>query len=121
MSTLGKTIVVKGELHASENLTIDGTVDGHLVCEFHAVMLSPTAKITGDVIARDVTIAGSVNGQVVATDVVDVRAGATVTGQILAPRFILDGDAFFRGRVEPQHVDAAIRVAKFNRRQEVAK
>lgn len=121
MSTLGKTTVIRGEVHASENLTIDGTVEGHVVCEFHAVLLSPTAKVKGDLIARDVTIAGEASGQIVATDVVDVRAGASVTGQVLAPRFILDGDAFFRGRVEPQHVDAAIRVAKFNRRQEVAK
>jgi cytoskeletal protein CcmA (bactofilin family) len=121
MSTLGKTTVVRGEVHASENLTIDGTVEGHVICEFHAITLSESAKVTGEVIARDITIAGQANGQMVATDVVDVRAGASVTGQVLAPRFILDGGAFFKGRVEPQHVDAAIRVAKFNRRPEVAK
>lgn len=117
MSTLGKTTVVKGEVHAAEGLRIDGAVEGRVVCEHQAIVFGETAQITGDVIARDVTVFGQITGQIVATDVVDLRPGAVVTGQALSPRFILDPDAFFKGRVEPQHVEAALRVAKFNEKK----
>jgi cytoskeletal protein CcmA (bactofilin family) len=117
MSTLGRTIRVKGELRAFEDITIEGHVDGPLFCENFAVVLGASAHVRGDVLARDITVFGRVNGQLIATDVVDVRADATVTGQVTSKRFILDQGAYFAGRVEPQHLEAAMRVAKFHQRK----
>jgi cytoskeletal protein CcmA (bactofilin family) len=71
----------------------------------------------GDIIARDITVRGQVAGQLVASDVVDVRAEARVSGYVVSPRFILDELASFKGRVEPQHLEAALRVAKFQQRK----
>jgi cytoskeletal protein CcmA (bactofilin family) len=117
MSLLGKTIVVKGEVRSSEDLTIEGRVEGPVLCEDRAVVVAVSADVTGDVLGRDITVFGRVAGQIVATDVVDVRPDAAVTGRVVSKRFILDPGATFSGRVEPQHLEAALRVAKFEQRK----
>ena len=113
----GRSISVKGEIRSSEDLTFEGHIEGPIVCETGAVLVGDGAVIVGDIIARDVTIQGRVEGQVVATDVVDVRAGSVVTAQVMSKRFILNDGADFVGRVEPQHLEAALRVAKFQQRK----
>jgi cytoskeletal protein CcmA (bactofilin family) len=117
VSVLGKTISVKGELRAAEDMTIEGTIDGPVFLEDHALLLTETSQVMGDIIARDITVRGQVAGQLVASDVVDVRAEARVSGYVVSPRFILDELASFKGRVEPQHLEAALRVAKFQQRK----
>ena len=77
----------------------------------------PTSDVHADVLARDITVFGRHSGQLVATDVVDVRAEGTVSGQVISRRFILDPAANFTGRVEPQHLDAAVNVAKFHQKK----
>ena len=81
-----------------------------------SVIVAASARVGGDILARDITVFGESAGQLIATEVVDVRATAAVTGQIVSPRFILDEAAFFKGRVAPQMLEAAIRVAHFQRR-----
>lgn len=120
MSCIGKGIVVKGDVQTSESLTIDGQVDGRVTSEAQAVTVSESARVNGDILARDITVSGTTQGQLVATEVVHLRPGAHVQGHVMAPQFILDGDAFFQGRVEPQHVEAAIRVAQFQQRKRSA-
>ena len=99
MSLLGKTIVVKGELRSSEDLTIEGRINGSITCEGGAVVVTSDAAVTGDVIARDITVFGRSQGQLIATEVVDVRPGATVTGTAMSKQFILHEGAHFTGRV----------------------
>jgi cytoskeletal protein CcmA (bactofilin family) len=117
MTTLGKTISVKGELRVLEDLTVEGRVEGPVWCENRAVTIASSAHVVGDVIARDITVFGRIAGQLLATDVVDVRAEATVTGRVVSKRFILNDGAHFNGRAEPQHLDTAFRVAKYQREQ----
>lgn len=114
---IGKTMALKGELRASEDLTVEGRVDGPISCETHSVVVSPSAKVTGSILARDITVFGYTSGQLVATEVVDIRPQATVTGQVITQRFILDEAASFNGRVTPQHLDAALRIARYQQRQ----
>jgi cytoskeletal protein CcmA (bactofilin family) len=90
MTTLGKTISVKGELRVLEDLTVEGRVEGPVWCENRAVTIASSAHVVGDVIARDITVFGRIAGQLLATDVVDVRAEATVTGRVVSKRFILN-------------------------------
>jgi cytoskeletal protein CcmA (bactofilin family) len=116
MSTLAACIVVKGELRSTEDLTIEGSIDGDVICEDGSVVVAESARVGGDILARDITVFGESAGQLIATEVVDVRASASVTGQIVSPRFILDEAAYFKGRVAPQMLEAAIRVAHFQRR-----
>ncbi|MCC7009845.1 MAG: polymer-forming cytoskeletal protein [Acidobacteria bacterium] len=117
MALIGKTLFVRGEVQTLDDLTIEGRVEGQIFGEGRAIVVAPGADITGDILADDITVFGRLAGQLVATDVVDVRAEAHVTGQVIAKRFILDEAARFKGRVEPQHLEAALRVAKFQQRK----
>jgi cytoskeletal protein CcmA (bactofilin family) len=117
MSTIGKTLYVKGEIRSAEDLTLEGRIEGHVFCESGCVVLAASADVHADVLARDITVHGKHIGQLVATDVVDVRADGNVNGQVISRRFILDPGASFKGRVEPQHLDAAVNVAKFHQKK----
>ena len=120
MSMIGRTIRVNGELRSTEDITVEGRVEGPIRCEGVAVTLAASAEVTGDVFARDITVFGRSSGRLIATDVVDLRARATVTGQILSKRFILNEGAHFTGRAEPQHLEGALRVAKFQQEKAAA-
>ncbi len=120
MTTLGRTISVKGELRSSEDLMVEGRVEGPVFCETGSLVLGASAEVRGDIIGRDVTVFGRVRGKIVASEYVDLRSESAVTGQILTKRFILDDGAEFQGRVEPQHLEAALRVARFQQKQREA-
>ena len=93
----GKTLLLKGEVRASDDITIEGRVEGPILCDGRAVVLAPSANITGDILAGDITVFGRSTGQLTATGVVHVRSGAIVTGRVVSKRFILDPDASFNG------------------------
>jgi cytoskeletal protein CcmA (bactofilin family) len=114
---LGRAFSVRGEIRTSEDLTIEGRVEGPIFVERAVVVIAAGGEVAGDIVADDITVFGRVTGQLVATDIVDVRAGATVHGHIMSTRFILDPSANFTGRVEPQHLQAAIRVARYNQKK----
>ena len=114
---LGRSIVLKGEVSATEDMTVEGRVDGPIRCEGKSVVIARTAEVTGNVIARDITVFGQLAGQLVASEVVDIRADATVSGQVISPRFILQEAAQFNGRVTPQHLEAALRINRYNMRK----
>jgi cytoskeletal protein CcmA (bactofilin family) len=117
MTTVGISVRVVGELFADEDVVIAGRIDGDIVCERSSVVVLQSAEVVGDVIGRDITVHGRVSGRLIATEFVDLAAEAIVAGPVMAPRFILAEGARFTGRVEPQHVDAAIRVARFERQK----
>jgi len=116
-TTLGRTIAIKGEIRTAEDIIIEGRMDGPVFGDRTTVTVMASAEVAGDIIADDITVYGRVSGQLVATDIVDVRAGAAVSGHVVSKRFVLDPDATFIGRVEPQHLQAALSVARFNQRK----
>ena len=116
-TTFGPTLVVRGEIRTAEDITIEGEVEGPIHAEHSVVTVAASAHVVGDVIADDITVFGHVAGQLVATDVVDVRAGSDVRGDVISKRFILEVEASFQGRVEPQHLEAALSVARFNQKR----
>ena len=118
--SLGKSIVIKGELRADESVVIEGRIDGSIYCERDSVVLAESCQVKGDVVANDISVFGRFHGKLIAADYVDLRPGADGTGQILSKRLILDADAKFQGRVEPQHLEAALRVAKFQQKKREA-
>jgi cytoskeletal protein CcmA (bactofilin family) len=113
VSVISRSVVVRGEVHATEDLVVEGCVEGPILAEGLALVIAASADVRGHVLARDITVFGAASGQLVATEVVDVRAGARVEGTIVAPRLILDEAARFQGRVEPQHLAAAVSVARY--------
>jgi cytoskeletal protein CcmA (bactofilin family) len=116
-TTFGRTIAIKGEIRTAEDITIEGRVDGQVYGDRSVVVVAASAEVSGDIIADDITVYGRVSGQLVATDIVDVRSGAAVLGQVMSKRFVLDPEASFTGRVEPQHLQAALSVARFNQKK----
>ena len=117
MSVFGRTIKITGEIHTSGELTLEGHVTGPIVCDAGTVTLAVSSVIEGDVLAGDITVFGRAAGQLIATDVVDIRPGAVVAGAVIAPRLILHDGATFNGRVDPKRLDAALSVARFQQKQ----
>jgi cytoskeletal protein CcmA (bactofilin family) len=117
MMRVDPTISVRGEVQSSEDLTIEGRVDGSVWCDGRAVTIAATATLSGDIVARDITVFGRVDGSLVATEVVDIRPQASVTGRVVAARFILTEGASFHGTAEPQHLDAVMKVARHRHRK----
>lgn len=117
MSVFGRTVVITGDVSSTEDITIEGAVEGSVTCDAGAVTIDKGGAVKGDLIARDVTISGRFDGRLIATEVAHLRPGSDVRANVASKRFILNDGAGFAGRVEPQHVEAALRVARFQKRK----
>jgi len=115
MALSGRTIRIEGNVECVEDVLIEGRIKGHVWNNEHVVTVAPDAEVTGDIVARVITVRGAVDGTMVATGRIDIHAEARVTGRVVAPRFMLAEGAAFNGRVEPQHLDAALSVARHRR------
>ena len=121
MSIVGRTLVITGEVRSTTDLTLDARIDGPVLCEGGVVTLAASAVVNGDVVAGDITVFGRSSGQLIATEVVDLRPGAVVDGVAIAPGFILHEGATFNGRVDPLRLDAALSVVRFQQKQRDSK
>ena len=99
---IGKSVVIKGELNGSEDLTIEGQVEGKIELKDHALTIGPNGKIKAQVFAKSVIVLGEVNGNVTASEKVDIRDGGSVDGDIISPRVAIAEGAHFRGSVDMQ-------------------
>jgi len=104
---IGKSVVIKGELAGSEDLTIEGQVEGTIQLRDHVLTIGPNGKIKAQVFAKSVIVLGEVNGNVTATDKVDIRDNGSVDGDIVAPRVAIAEGAHFRGSVDMQRRNVA--------------
>ena len=102
MVNIGKSVVIKGELNGSEGLTIEGQVEGKIELKDHVLTIGPNGKIKAQVFAKAVIVLGEVNGNVTASEKVDIRDGGSVDGDIIAPRVAIAEGAHFRGSVDMQ-------------------
>jgi cytoskeletal protein CcmA (bactofilin family) len=103
---IGKSVVIKGELNGSEDLTIEGHVEGRIELKDHVLTIGPNGKIKAQVLAKSVIVLGEVNGNVSATEKVDIRDGGSVDGDIISPRVAIAEGAHFRGSVDMQRKGA---------------
>ena len=107
MVNIGKSVVIKGELNGSEDLTIEGQVEGKIELKDHVLTIGPNGKIKAQVFAKAVIVLGEVNGNVTASEKVDIRDGGSVDGDIIAPRVAIAEGAHFRGSVDMQRKSGA--------------
>lgn len=103
---VGKSVVIKGELNGSEDLTIEGHVEGKIELKDHVLTIGPNGKIKAQVFAKSVIVLGEVNGNVTASEKVDIRDGGSVDGDIISPRVAIAEGAHFRGSVDIQRKGA---------------
>ena len=99
---IGKSVVIKGELNGSEDLTIEGHVEGTIQLREHVLTIGPNGRIKAQVFAKAVIVLGEVMGNVTASDKVDIRDNGSVDGDIIAPRVAIAEGAHFRGSVDMQ-------------------
>lgn len=119
MSLQGRTIAIRGSVECVEDVLIEGRIDGHIWNENHTVTIGADAVVTGDIVARQITVRGAVEGTLMATGRVDIMNEAHVNGRVLSGKLMLAEGAVFNGKAEPQHLDAALKVAR-HRRTEAA-
>jgi len=104
---IGKSVVIKGELNGSEDLTIEGHVEGTIQLKDHVLTIGPNGKIKAQVFAKSVIVLGEVTGNVTASEKVDIRDNGSVDGDIISPRVAIAEGAHFRGSVDMQRKGAA--------------
>src|SRR5207247_8729872 len=99
---IGKSVVIKGELNGSEDLTIEGHVEGTIQLKENVLTIGANGRIKAQVFAKSVIVLGEVTGNVTASDKVDIRDNGSVDGDIIAPRVAIAEGAHFRGSVDMQ-------------------
>jgi cytoskeletal protein CcmA (bactofilin family) len=104
MAWIGKAVRVEGKVVSAEDLTIDGNVEGSIELGEHSLTIGQEANIRADLLARTVTISGTVKGNIKGVEKVDLRPTATVDGDISAPRFSMADGATVIGRVQAGEV-----------------
>ena len=99
---IGKSVVIKGELNGSEDLTIEGQVEGKIELRQNVLTIGANGRIKAQVFAKAVIILGEVTGNVTATEKVDIRDNGSVDGDIASPRVAIAEGAHFRGAIDMQ-------------------
>ena len=120
MSLQGRTLAIRGSVECVEDVLIEGRIDGHIWNEHHVVTIGADAAVTGDIVARQITVRGAVDGTLMATGRVDIMDEARVTGRVLSATLMLADGALFNGKAEPQHLEAALTVARHRRTETAA-
>lgn len=99
---IGRSVILKGELTGSEDLAIEGQIDGKIELRDHVLTIGPNGKIRAQITAKAVVVLGEVVGNIIATEKVDIRDNGSVDGDITAPRVAIAEGAQFRGKVDMQ-------------------
>jgi cytoskeletal protein CcmA (bactofilin family) len=120
MSLQGRTLAIRGSVECVEDVLIEGRIDGHIWNEHHVVTIGADAAVTGDIVARQITVRGAVDGTLMATGRVNIMDEARVTGRVLSATLMLADGALFNGKAEPQHLEAALKVARHRRTETAA-
>lgn len=106
-ATIGKSVVIKGQIYSREDLVIDGEVEGSVEAIEHRVVVGPNGKVNAGVKAREIMVQGSIKGDVEAGDKIDIRREAKLVGNIRTQRIVIEDGAYFKGSVDIQRADAA--------------
>ncbi|MGC9158031.1 MAG: bactofilin family protein [Terracidiphilus sp.] len=97
---IGKTVMIRGEVKGSEELIVDGRVEGTITLSESRLTVGPNAVVAADLSAKDILIMGQVQGKITASGRVELRAGSRVEGDVRAFRLAVEDNAVFRGKVE---------------------
>lgn len=97
---IGGSVLVKGDVVSTEDLMIDGQVQGTIELGDHSLTIGPGASIVADLVAKNVTISGKVTGNVMGAGKVELKSSARVEGDITAPKFVMEDGAALSGKVD---------------------
>ena len=104
---IGKSVIIKGELSGSEDLTIEGQVEGKIELRQNVLTIGPNAKIKAQVLTRAVVVEGTVQGNIAASEKIEIRDKGSVEGDLSSPRVAIADGAHFRGSIDMQQAKGA--------------
>jgi len=99
-ATLGKSLVIKGEVTGSESLYIDGRVEGSINLPGNRVTVGRNGVVSANISAREIVVLGKVRGNMTASDRVDIRGEGSLTGDVIAQRISIEDGAYFKGGID---------------------
>jgi cytoskeletal protein CcmA (bactofilin family) len=99
-ATIGKSLVIKGEVTGSESLYIVGRVEGSINLAGNRVTVGRNGVVAANINAREIVVLGKVRGNLVASDRVDIRSEGSLTGDVVAQRISIEDGAFFKGGID---------------------
>jgi cytoskeletal protein CcmA (bactofilin family) len=105
LAQIGKSVFVKGELSGSEDLYVDGQVEGSIALKANNLTVGPNGQVKASVEAKGVIVQGKLEGNIQASDRVELRKSAMVTGDISTQRISIEEGAYLKGKVEIQRAD----------------
>ena len=99
-ATIGKSLIVKGEVSGSESLYIDGKVEGAINLAGNRVTVGRNGQVAANINAREIVVLGKVRGNCQASDRIDIRSEGSLTGDVIAARISIEDGAFFKGGID---------------------
>ena len=99
-ATIGKSLVIKGEVTGSESLYIDGRVEGSITLSGNRVTVGRNGVVAANISAREIVVLGKVRGNITASDRVDIRSDGSLTGDVVAARISIEDGAYFKGGID---------------------
>jgi cytoskeletal protein CcmA (bactofilin family) len=102
---IGQSLFIKGEVSGSEDLTVEGRVEGRIDLKDHNLTIGPNGRVHAEIHAKNISIVGEVTGNVVADEKVDLTDTARLIGDIRAPRIAVSDGAKFKGSVDMVHAE----------------
>ena len=110
IATIGKSVVVKGELSGSEDLVVDGEVEGSIALRGQSLTIGPNGRVRANIEARNVILHGRVDGDIHASERVELRKSASLSGDITTARISIEDGAFFKGTIDIQKPEPAPKI-----------
>ena len=107
MAHIGKSVLVRGELSGSEDLYLDGQVEGSIELRGNSLTVGPNGRVHANINARDVVVHGKIEGNVTATGRVELKKTAVQIGDIVTQRIVIEDGAFFKGGIDIHKESAA--------------
>ncbi len=99
-ATIGKSLVIKGEVAGSESLYVDGRIEGSINLPGNRVTVGRNGVVSANITAREIVVLGKVRGNMTASDRVDIRNEGSLTGDVVAQRISIEDGAFFKGGID---------------------
>jgi len=115
---IGKSVIIRGELSGSEDLYLDGEVEGSIDLREHNLTIGPHGRVRANVSARDVTVHGKVDGNVNGSERVELKRSAVLVGDISTQRIVIEDGAYFKGAID---IKKEAKSARVENKQEPAK
>ena len=109
---IGKSVIIRGELSGSEDLYLDGEVEGNIDLHNHNLVIGPNGRVRANVQAKDVVIHGKVDGNVTGVEKVELKKSAMVNGDINTQRIVIEDGAFFKGAIDIRKTEGKVEAAR---------